>query len=306
MQVTNKLFLKFWSVSLLLMFNTNLFAQLNSGFNTYSYDLMQVNVASMGSSCFEANLNYRAALINLNNGPKLYQLNSYLRLGDKQAVGLKAYQSSVGLTQFNTITGAYAYRLKLKEEASLNFGMGVSYYQVGFSAHKAIVTDQDDPNLENDGTTLRGNNFDCEMGAEYKYKTLKIGLSVNHLYNTNKNVGATQFKTLQEFNLYTTYNFKLGPNLELMPWLLTRYNLGGAFLPEAMVNTRYKKMFSVGVGYRYSNALITNLAAEMKGFKIVYSFDYNFNQISKVLGTSHQILLGFDLCQKKSKEASIE
>jgi hypothetical protein len=68
-----------------------------------------------------------------------------------------------------------------------------------------------------------------------------------------------------------------------------------------MINTRFKKTISLGVGYRYPRALITNLSAEIKGLKMVYSFEYNFQQITKVFGTTHQILLGFDLCQKKRK-----
>jgi type IX secretion system PorP/SprF family membrane protein len=302
MPYTSNSFLKLHALGIVMVFNSALFAQQNSVFNAYSYDLMQVNVAAMGSSCFEANLNYRSALINVTNAPTLYQLNSYVRLGNKQAVGVKLYQNSVGLYQFSNITGAYAYKLKLSKEANLSFGLGVSFYQARFNAQRAVVPDYDDPNLENDGSALRGNNFDCEAGTELNVKGFKAGFSVNHLYNTNKNVGNSQFKTTQEFNVYVMDTLKLSSNFELMPWLLSRYNAAAnTFIPEIMINTRFKKTISLGVGYRYPRALITNLSAEIKGLKMVYSFEYNFQEITKVFGTTHQILLGFDLCQKKRK-----
>lgn len=279
-----------------------LYAQTLSQFNTYNYDLMQVNVASMGSSCFEANLNYRTQVLKVSDAPELYQLTSYLRLGDKQAVGLKLYHQSAGLSLFNNITGAYSYKLKLGKDGSFNFGAGVSYFQAGFNAHKAIVTDEDDEMLENQGSTLRANNFDCEIGGEFKWKNLKTGTSVNHLYNTNKNTGNASAKTPQLFNLYGTYKINVSDNFELMPWVLARYGLDGVFLPEVLVNTRYKKMFSLGLGYRSPRGVFANFGAEVAKLKIVYSFEYNLGQTYKALGSTHQILLGIDLCQKKSKE----
>jgi len=301
----NKLLSQFISCVLLLKFSTT-FAQNDVQFNTYNYDLMQLNVGAMGSSCFEANLNYRTQPLKVGGAPSLYQLNSYLRFGDKQAVGIKVYHQSVGLSEFNNITGAYAYKLNLSKNATFNLGVGVSFFQTAFNAHKAVVTNENDEVLQNDGQILRANNFDCEIGGELKWKELKTGLSVNHLYNTDKNMGNVSSKTPQLFNLYATYKFNLSQNLELMPWLLTRYSAGGAFLPEVMVNARYKKMFSLGVGYRYPSGIIANFGAELAKIKIVYSFEYNLGKIYKSLGSTHQIMLGFDLCQKKKDKAEPE
>ena len=289
-------------IAILLLSTIGTKAQQNTNFNTYSYDLMQVNVAAMGSSAFQANLNYRTQAIKLNNAPTLYQLNAYMRLGDKQALGIKVYQNSVHLTAFNNITGAYSYKLKLNKEAYLNFGLGVSYYQVRFNAHKAIVTDEDDPNLENDGRALRSNNFDAEVGTEFKWKDLKIGTSVNHLYNTNNNLGKSTTNTPREVNFYASYNFKLSKDFEMMPWVLDRHREGQGFTPEGILNLRFKKAIGLGLGYRYSNFLITNLMVEVKSFKLVYSFEYSLSQVGRTLGTTHQIMLGFDLQKKKTTE----
>ncbi len=276
-------------------------AQQSANFNTYSYDLLQVNVAAMGSSAFQANLNYRNQFAKVNNSFALYQLNAFVRLGEKQAVGIKVYQSSIHLTEFNTITGAYSYRLKFNKEVGLNLGLGLSYYQVRFNAHKAIVNNTDDPNLQNNGSALRSNNFDSEAGAELKWKELKLGAAVNHLYNTNQNLGNTLLKTPREVNFYAGYNLRLSSSLEMMPWFLDRYREGDGFNPEGILNLRYKKMAGIGVGYRYSNSLIVNAMVELGGLRVAYSFEYSLAEVSRTLGNTHQVMLGFDL-QKNKKD----
>ncbi len=297
----------FHIVIVIILLNTiAIKAQQNTNFNTYSYDLMQVNVAAMGSSAFQANFNYRTQAVKINNPPSLYQLNAFMRLGDKQAVGIKVYHSSIHLTAFNNITGAYSYKLKLNKDATLNFGLGVSYYQVRFNAHKAIVKDEKDPNLENDGTALRSNNFDAEAGTEFKWKEFKAGLTVNHLYNTNNNLGNSTINTPREVNFYASYNFKLSKDFEMMPWVLDRYREGQGFTPEGILNLRFKKAIGLGLGYRYSNMLITNLMVEVKSFKLVYSFEYSLSEVAKTLGTTHQIMLGFDLQKEKKTEIPTE
>ncbi len=279
----------------------NLRAQQNVFFNTYSYDLMQVNVAAMGSSAFQANLNYRTEASKVSNAPSLYQLNGFISLGKKNALGLKVYQNTIGLMAYSTITGAYSYRVKFNEKASLNLGLGVSYYQSRFNAQNAVVNQLDDPNLQNDGSALRSNNFDCEVGTELKWKDLKVGVAVNHLYNTDKNLGTIQNKTPRELNFYTSYNVKLSSQFEMAPWFLDRYREGYGFVPEGILNIRFKKMVGIGLGYRYSNSVLANAMVELSVFKLVYSYEYNLSNIYKQLGNTHQIMLGFDL-QKKKKD----
>jgi type IX secretion system PorP/SprF family membrane protein len=291
----------FYTALVLLLSTVKILAQQNSNFNTYSYDLMQVSVAAMGSSAFQANLNYRTQAIKVNNPPSLYQLNSFVSLGEKHALGIKVYQNSIHLTAYNNITGAYSYRLKFNEQTSLNLGLGVSYYQVRFNAQKAVVNQYDDPNLQNDGSALRSNNFDCEVGTELKWKELKVGVAVNHLYNTDKNLGTIQNKTPREFNFYATYSVKLSSNFEMAPWFLDRYRVGYGFVPEGILNFRFKKMVGLGFGYRYSNSVMANAMVELTGFKLVYSYEYSLSNVYKQLGNTHQIMLGFDL-QKKKKD----
>ena len=293
------------SFILVLNYGSSLKAQQLSNFNTYNYDLMQVNVAAMGSSAFQANLNYRTQAIKINDHPSLYQLNAFLSLGEKNAVGIKTYQNTIGLMAFNTISGAYSYRLKFSEKASLNMGLGISYYQVRFNAQKAIVTNGDDPNLGT-GAGLRANNFDCEVGTELKLKELKAGVAVLHLYNTDKNLGTVQNKTPRELNFYATYNFKVSSKFEIAPWFLDRYKEGVGFVPEGLLNLTIAKAIGLGIGYRYSNSVLANAMVKLSAIKVVYSYEYTLGQVNRYIGSTHQIMLGFDLQKKKKDSATTD
>ena len=95
-------------------------AQQTALFNTYSYDLMQLNIASIGRTCFEANLNYRAQWVGVKETPKLYQLNAGLALGKSNGIGIKVAQQSIGLLKVTNATFGYSYRVKLNEKSKLH------------------------------------------------------------------------------------------------------------------------------------------------------------------------------------------
>lgn len=268
-------------------------------FNTYHYDLMPINVAAIGRNYLSANLNYRATMIDVKNGPRSYQANGAIALGN-QALGAKIYQNSVGLSDYKVATGAYIYKLKAAENKFLYMGLGVSFAQNIFNAQRAVVWDQNDINLYG-GNAVRANNFDSEAGVVWYGEKLTAGLSVNHLYNTN--MGNAIVEQNQQFNLHASYNVKAGAGFTITPMLMNRYTLNNYYtVPDLLVTTTYKNSLAVGIGYRNLSTMMINLAGLLKNIKVVYSFDYNFNKTTKLFGTSHQVMAGFVIPEKKKTE----
>lgn len=276
-------------------------SQQTSLFNTYNYDLMQLNVAAIGRTCLEANLNYRAQWVGINESPKLYQLNAGMALGSKNGVGLRVFQQSQGLLKVTNVTGGYAYRIKLSESSKLHFGIGASWSQNNFDAPKASVIDKSDVTLGTNQNNLRNNNFDCEAGALFLGDKLTAGLSALHLYNTNAKLEQAAYKLKQQINITLAYKFNKGHSVEVEPWLVNRLTVGGANQPEVMVNAKFMQMFTVGAGYRVNYGLLALAGAEIGKLRVAYSFDYGTGKSATGLGTSHQILIGIDLCRKKNK-----
>lgn len=266
-------------------------------FYTYNHDLMPINIAAIGKSYFNSNINYRAQWLGMQNAPRLYQADAALAFG-KPAVGIKIYQYSIGLYEFKSATGAFIYKLKVDGHNQLFFGLGASFMQNNFDSQNAIVNNRDDFTLYGGTGVLRSTNFDCEAGLAWYGKNVLAGVSVNHLYNTNQ--GDANIKLNQQINLHAAYTFKIDTNFQIAPMLLARYTVNGAVpIPELMVTGMYKKMFSVGLGYRYPSSLMANAGFHIKGFKFVYSFDYGLGKTTRVFGTSHQVLLGFVVSERK-------
>lgn len=79
---------------------------------------------------------------------------------------------------------------------------------------------------------------------------------------------------------------------------------------EITGRVRYNKFLSVGIGYRYNDAVMIMLGAEFKNFYLGYSYDYATSAISRASSGSHEIFAGYslklDLSEKnKNKHKSI-
>lgn len=276
-------------------------AQQTALFNTYSYDLMQLNIAAIGRTCVEANLNYRAQWLGVKETPRLYQLNAGMAFGNNHGLGVKVSQNTMGLLKFTSATLGYAYRVQLNDKSKLHLGIGAAWRQNSFNAAKALVFDNNDISLTNSQANLRSNNFDCEAGALFLGDKLTAGLSALHLYNTNSKMNAVTFETKPQLNAMLAYKFNKGKMVEVEPWLLNRYTVNGMNQPEAMVNVRFKQMITVGGGYRFNYGYMALAGFELGMIKLAYSFDYGIGKNAAGLGSSHQVLLGIDLCRKKTK-----
>ncbi|MDE6109535.1 MAG: type IX secretion system membrane protein PorP/SprF, partial [Muribaculaceae bacterium] len=66
---------------------------------------------------------------------------------------------------------------------------------------------------------------------------------------------------------------------------------------SAVVNARarYRKFLSIGVGYRWNDAVTVTLGAEFRNFFVGYSFDYSTAAIAKASSGSHELFLGYSL-----------
>lgn len=271
-------------------------AQQNNLLNTYSYDLMQLNIASIGSKCTDVNLNYRTQWASVKENPKTFQLNASMAFGANTGVGIKVRQQTLGLLTFNNITGGYAYRVRLNNKTKLHLGVGLAWQQNVFNANKAIVVDAVD-NTVNNGT-LRANNFDAEAGAMVLGEKITLGLSANNIYNTNSKFVDNAFITKPQVNAVLAYKFNKGKGIEVEPWLVNRYTIGGKNQTEGLVNCKFLQCLTIGVGYRSSYGIIGLAGFEKNMFKIIYSYDYNISQQLVSYGSSHQIMLGINLCPK--------
>ena len=288
---------------MLLMFASivKLSAQQNVLFNTYLYDMMQLNIAFAGSECSEANLNYRNQWLGLKEAPKLYQLNAHTPLSRSTGAGIRFVSQQSGLLNGIQGTVGYGYRIKVNSKTKVLFGIGVGFIQNTLNAQKATVIDANDETLKEAGKQ-NATGFDSELGVQFLSDKLKCGFSVLHLYSTNSSFVGSSYKTLPQMNITASYLFKLNKHMDLEPMLVDRLTVKGDNAAEGFVNVHYDKMFTLGAGYRHHYGLLVFAGAKVDKFRIAYSFDYGASKNRTLTGSSHQVLLGFYLCKKRNDE----
>lgn len=64
---------------------------------------------------------------------------------------------------------------------------------------------------------------------------------------------------------------------------------------ELMARVRYRKFLSAGIGYRWDDAIVATIAAEVKNFFIGYSYDYSTGVIGRVGAGTHELFAGYSL-----------
>ncbi len=294
----------FYIISILIVGKT--IAQQNSLFNTYSLDPLQLNVAYAGSSCTEANIHYRTQWIGMQDAPKLLQLNAHTALGKSNALALRVNSQTQGLLNTLGATIGYAYRIKVSETAKVHLGLGIGWTQAALLAQKAVVIDGSDATLNN-SIRQTVNNFDSEFGAMFVGSKLKFGVAALHLYNTNANfAGNSSYKSLPQLNSQLSYVFNKDKKVEIEPWLLSRNTIKGDNVIEGILNFNFVKTITVGAGYRANYGFLALLGAKIGAIKLGYSFDYSVGKNATNLGTSHQVMLGFNTCKNAKKVKPVE
>lgn len=290
--------LKIYLLAIIALSGNCLVAQQTSLFNTYALDPLQLNIAYSGAKCGAANLHYRTQWIGMQETPKVFQMNAHSAFGNKNALGLRVNSQNMGLLNNLGVTVGYSRRITLKDSSKLHIGAGIGWSQVTLMSQKSIVIDDDDVTLNNN-VSQKANGFDSEFGAMYFGHKITAGISALHLYNSNPQFnGTSTVKKLPQLNTQISYVFFKDEKVELEPWLLNRFTLKGDNVIEGMLKANFMKHYSAAVGYRGGYGLLVVLGAKISNINIGYSFDYGANKNAANLGTSHQVMLGFNFCKK--------
>lgn len=236
-----------------------------------------------------------------------------LLAGQRIGVGVELQQSTMGLyTQLNA--GAqFAYKLK-RWGGQWSFGARVAYADQGFKGSLAEIPDDDDYHDSNDDgiprSDVHGGAVDLGAGVWYQRQNWYAGVAGLHLtapgirMKVDSDAGGTAAAGSEryfEYNLPRTVYFTAGGNipikntlLEILPSVIVTSDFtftGG----QADLRTRYRKMLSVGVGYRWRDAVSVSVAGEFKNFFIAYNYDYSTTAIARITSGSHEVMAGYNL-----------
>jgi type IX secretion system PorP/SprF family membrane protein len=247
-------------------------------------------------------------------------------LGKRFGVGVVANQESAGLYKSLNIGAQLGYKFK-KFGGEFTVAAQVGIYSESFKGSEVYLPDDDDYHQSSDDgipmQDIHGTALDLGVGLWYTHKKFWAGVSLTHAnsptvtMNVESATGGSETSSEKyEFQANRTLYFMTGSNIplnntlfEIVPSLLVKSDFT-FWSGEINARVRYNKMFSGGVGYRWDDAIIISLAAEIKDFYIGYSYDYATSAIHSASSGSHEVFAGYrfklDFSDKnKNKQKSI-
>lgn len=212
----------------------------------------------------QANLSLiqKNTLTGIPGNPRTLYLNANGPIKNNTGVGISLYRESLGITSKTGIYGSYAYRLRIDEIQSINFGFSAGALQFAIDPDMAEADNANDPLLVN--KNFRSSTFDGSLGAFYKNNRLEAGLSVFQVFGKKTEMAQTVNFNLEK-NVVGSfkYNIPLNPNKDftLSPMVIARYSK--SVLPQEMLfifNYRDRLWFVPS----YSTAGLFGMAVSVK------------------------------------------
>lgn len=286
------------------------FAQQELQMTNYLFNGLYWNPGYAGShDYFRATASYRHQWTAMPSAPRTLMVSADMPLRfDNMGVALQLVNDRLGASNMTEVYLTYAYQVKLREDLKLGLGIraGVSNFIANYS--DLTVWDAGDDLFENQRTTIPKVGF----GAYLHHNKFYFGISVPTLWayisdNYNFSLDINQASWLRR-HLYVSgaYVFDLNEDFKLKPSLFTKFVPNAPFQLDVNATLIWKEMVHLSLGYRTNAAAMMMLEIQPLDYlRFGYSFDLSTPQYLRMYGgTTHEIMLGYDLIQKDVKYRS--
>ncbi len=270
-------------------------SQIDKPSNLYTHNLFLITpsaIGTQGETYMYAN--YRSQFSNMQGSPSGYAAGVYTMLSQTGGAGLYLNNSSAGVFNTNSVSFAYAHKLKLHETMALRFGLNFGGVFRTIDQSKIAAANANDPNLTFNINENRPR-FMVGLSALYHVKQWMFGLALPTLYNgvLDRNGAFSDFQGL------AGYKIKLSnPDYEILPLVLFRkYNNGNPIVDVNMTGV-YKNMFNLRLGFRSfssSYAYIMGFGFELAKIEFNYSFEWNQGVVAVLSPVTHEFGVAFRL-----------
>ncbi len=299
----------------LLLASNFLFAQQDAQFSQYIFNQLYYNPAYAG---IEDNprftflsrtqwLGYSTTTGDPSANPNSQILSYASKLGNRSGIGGYILNDAFGsysvapLRDFQAQL-SYAYHVKFGENIlSIGLRAGIDFQYINTSNWRP-PTDavSQDPTLNQISQNGHQSNVDLGLGLWYKASKFFVGLSSDHLQQSNLKINVTGGSNNLTNHTYLTagYIFRLNQNLNFRPTVLVKTDFNSYSIePNAIFEYSNYKVWG-GVSYRSGDAIIPMIGLSVlkdNSLRIGYSCDFTvINVLGKAL-TSQEIMLSYIL-----------
>lgn len=239
------------------------------------------------------------------------------------AIGALVKYDEIGLMKNVGLDFSFAYRLKLTENTKLSLGLMASMFHYNDARRNAITGQPSDPTALGDITAWIPN---FGFGTYLYHDRYFIGVSAPHLLNLKISdpganvVGTTLSKVYNHYFASAGYVFGKAEGIKFKPTTFLKLAQNSSPNIDINGNILLQDRFWFGLGYRSGGDVISE-AGEFKQFaglrgesviatfkmmatsnlEIGYAYDYPLSNLNNSTSGSHELYLGLDLGNPKSK-----
>lgn len=271
------------------------FAQQDAQYNQYMFNQLSINPAVAGSrEVFATSLLYRRQWVGIEGAPSTASLAVQMPLRKKKiGLGAEILSDRLGPKNVSSLLVSYAYRLNLSK-GKLALGLRLGMYNYVYDFKYDYFKDRNDTYIK----WGRSSKFTPtgDFGMHYYTRTFYAGLSATHL-NRGKMLDNNSDFARQEIHFFIPMSkaFMVG-NAVINPTLLLKSVANAPGEVDLGCNVLLRERLWLGLSFRsnYGTVVLAQYQVNDK-MKAGYSFDFSANKIGKAGGTSHEIMIGYDI-----------
>ncbi len=288
---------------ILLLIPVGLAGQLTPVTNQYILNPLKINPSYAGSrGGLSVAASYRQQWVGITGAPRTMGLEIDAPvLSNKLGLGLFVVNDQIGVTKQTEFMTSYAYRINVGD-GLLALGLGAGLVATNTAWSDLIVLDPGDEYYLIDSRVFVVPDF--SFGIYYNVNNYFLGFSIPRLLGYEFDFDQNKYSLKVDpgqynYVLNTGYLFSLGQKTKFMPSALVSYSPGDKLLYDASAHFILNDKLWLGATYR-STSSVSALAqfAINNQFKIAYSYDYNFGELSTYNSGSHEIMLRYEFRYK--------
>lgn len=302
----------------MIAFMKPLIAQQDPQFSLYQFNQLAVNPAYAGArDAIAVVADMRKQWVSFPGAPTTLAFTAHAPVwNNKLGLGINVLSDQIGAKSTTGVYGNIAYIMKLSNRLKLSFGLRAGYINYRFNFNKVNYKDLNEASAAELSTINRGAP-DIDAGLYLRSNSFFVGISGSHingasLYNKDYTVtglsGQSQnlnasYVLIPHFFLTAGKSFSLSDNLVFSPSVMVRY-VNTAVSADLNLNFLIHKRLWLGafIKQNYGAGMLVQIYATEK-LRIGYTYDAALGG-KKLLGSSHEIMIGFDFGNYKTKTLS--
>jgi type IX secretion system PorP/SprF family membrane protein len=241
--------------------------------------------------------------VGIADNPETFTFSAHSPIGEKVGLGISAIKDQLGPVSESNIYADFSYTIDLGSALQLAFGIkgGVTLHEVGLSALE--LQDPNDPFFSEDVQRTYPN---IGAGAFLYGENFYVSLSVPNFIESvhlDETIDGEAIKFGDETShLFTTagYIFQLGENIKLKPSAMVKIAFDSPISWDTNLNALFYEKFELGASYRFDDSYSALVGFQINpNLRIGYAYDHVISDIKAIAGSSHELILTWDVYFKK-------